>query len=152
MEEEVTLALLFDNLVGLLLEYVNEHTPDYLPLLLRFRDALEFLEEPPACVVAPKVDPAVLPQSLEYLDSFVLPKAPVVDQDGVEPAPDGSVHEDRRNCRVDPPAHGTDDVALGPDLEADGLDELLGVIGHNPVGRGLAYLHHEVREDRRSHG
>ena len=142
LQQEVAgMAELSLDLVSLLLEHIDEGGANDFPLLLRIGHPLEQAEEPIGRVHALEVDPAVPPEALQHRLCLVLAEAAVVHQDGVEAVSYGLLHEDGGDGRVDPPADGPDDVTGWPHLLPHLLDELLGIVRHDPVllGPGDAY-------------
>ena len=81
------------DLLGLLLEHIDESTTDELALLLGVRDALEPVQEELGRINNRQVDAQVLGQSLVDRLAFLPAHAPVVDQDSMEAVADRLLHQ-----------------------------------------------------------
>mmetsp|Transcript_29 Transcript_29/g.56 ORF Transcript_29/g.56 Transcript_29/m.56 type:complete len:264 (-) Transcript_29:148-939(-) len=147
LEEILTLYphLGFD-LRGFLLEDFDEHVPNDFSFLLGFSYPRELVQEAIGGVDAPEVHVALVAHALQAVLRLVFSQAPVVDHHGMEPVTDGLCHQDGGDGRIDAAAHGTHHVAVSH-LFANVLDELLGVVGHDPVLLGPRNLDAEILED-----
>mmetsp|Transcript_21834 Transcript_21834/g.62206 ORF Transcript_21834/g.62206 Transcript_21834/m.62206 type:complete len:212 (-) Transcript_21834:716-1351(-) len=138
----ISVQLLLD-LVGLLLEHLNEGVADDFALPFRLRDTLQLVQEPIGSIHASQIHAAVLAHSLQHLRGLILAKASVVHQHGVEPIADGARHEHGGNGGIDSTADGANHMML-TDLGTHGLDEFFGVIGHHPILLGSGDLDAKV--------
>ena len=147
LEEKVARSGLLNDTGGLLLEHLNEGGTDDFALLLGVFDVLEQAKEPILGINALEVDATVTTETLENIDGLILAKASIVDQDGMETITNGLVHKDGGDGGVNATADGSNDIAIGTNLFPHLLDELLGVVGHDPILLGTGNVDDEVFQD-----
>jgi hypothetical protein len=129
LREEIGAA----DLLGLLVEHVDEGGADDLALLLGIRDARQAREEQFARVAVNQRDVVVAAEQAHHLLRLARAQQPVVDEDAGELVADGLVNQDGRDGGIDAARQAADDAALA-DLGADAFDGLGAEGRHRPFG------------------
>ena len=142
MREEVDLA----ELVGFLVEHLDEQAADGLALLLRVGDAVKPGEEARAGIDGDQRNVVVAAEEIDHLARLVLAQQPVIDEDAGELIADRFVDEQRRDGRVDPAREPADHAAL-PDLTPDARDFGGAELRHRPIAGAARYCVHEIGDE-----
>ena len=95
-------------LLRLFREHRDEFSPDNLALLLRVRDAFEFVQEPLRRIQADDAKFQAVTQHFERICKLVLPQHPGVHENICQPVSHCPVHQNRRHRRVHAAAEPAD--------------------------------------------
>ena len=130
----------------LLLEELDERTPDALALLLRIGDAGKGGEKAILGVDAPDVDPQMSGEGRHDLVAFVEPEQPVVDEDACQLVADGTVEKRRDHGGIDA-SREREQHPVGADRAAHPRDAVVDDRAGSPARCASADVVHEPVQD-----
>ena len=137
------------DLLGLLVEHVDEELADGLALDLRVGDALQRAEEQVLRLHVDERDVVVVAEQRDDLLGLGCAQQAVVDEDAGELVADGLVDQHRGHGGIDAAGQAADHPA-GADLGADARDGLLAEGLHGPVAPAAGDVAHEVADQLRA--
>ncbi len=98
LHQESDLSL---DVLGRLLEHIDERVADATPLLFRVRDPGQRLKEERARIHHAQIDPEVRPERPLHLLPLAQPQQAMIHEDARQPVADRAVHERRGHRRID---------------------------------------------------
>ncbi len=120
------------DLVGVLLEHVDEEPADDLALRFRIRLAFQLAEEQLTLVRMDERNVVVVPEHADHFIGLVQAKKAVVDEDAGQLVADRLVDQDGRHRAVHAAGQTADDLLVA-DLLTDPGDRILTIGVHGPV-------------------
>src|SRR3989441_4688980 len=132
------------DVLGRLLEHIDERVADATPLFFRILDVRQRAKEEGARIHDPQIDPEMRPEGLLHLLPFAQTQQSVIHENAGQPVADRAVPRRRCYRRIHAAREAADRPLRGTDQPVDSPYLLLDEVARRAIGRAAGDLEQEI--------